>query len=559
VDNIDRSISVIEVRDDQLLYPHWVDFLQQDTSLDLRERAPTGVQADLSIRGSSFGQTLVLLNGLRMNDVQTGHHNLDLPLPSKGIERIEVLRGAGSTFYGSDAVAGSINFITGALKYSEVRAGGAIGNFGTNQQTWSAAYGTKNWNQDLSVARDFSSGFKPDRDYRSFTAFSNSGIGTALGRTVLMLGLGDKPFGADQFYGDFDSWERTKSWLLGLKQDLGSRAEFDFGYRRHTDEFILLRDNPSIYQNNHIDPSWQTALRLKRPLGQSSTLFYGAEGFHESISSNNLGDHDRSRGAIYGDYDVRVWKRYSFSLGAREEILNSTHGEFTPSVAAGVWLKAGLKLKLSASRAFRLPTYTDLYYHDPATLGNSNLQPETAWSYEGGLLFDQGGRYRAEVTAFGRREKSDIDYIRSSPTDLWRAVNIHSVDFTGVETSLEIRLPRRQRVKVTYTGLHGSHDTLNVLQSRYVFNYPVNDAGVTWQGALPRGLVGRTRIGVIQRFRQCPYALWEASMGREFHFVATRLSFSNLANTRYEEVQGVVMPGRVVSFGMDFFIRRKIR
>ena len=88
---------------------------------------------DLAIRGSSFGQTLVLLNGLRMNDVQTGHHNLDLALPTQSIERIEVLRGAGSTFYGSDAVAGSINFITGSPEYSELRAGVAVGSFGTNR------------------------------------------------------------------------------------------------------------------------------------------------------------------------------------------------------------------------------------------------------------------------------------------------------------------------------------------------------------------------------------------------------------------------------------------
>jgi hypothetical protein len=98
-----------------------------------------------------------------------------------------------------------------------------------------------------------------DRDYRSFTAFSSSSLDTSLGRTLVMLGFGDKPFGADQFYGNFNSWERTKSWFAGAKQDLGSKAEFDFGYRRHTDEFILLRDKPSVHENNHIDRGWQTA------------------------------------------------------------------------------------------------------------------------------------------------------------------------------------------------------------------------------------------------------------------------------------------------------------
>src|SRR5207302_4141132 len=115
----------------------------------------------------------------------------------------------------------------------------------------------------------------------------------------------------------FDSWERTKSWFVGLKQDFGSNTEFDFGFRRHTDEFVLFRNQPLIFENNHVDKSWQTDLRRRQPLTKNSTLFFGVEGIHESINSNNLGDHDRSRGAAYLDYDVRALRRFSFSAGLR--------------------------------------------------------------------------------------------------------------------------------------------------------------------------------------------------------------------------------------------------
>ena len=558
VDNTDRSVSVIQAREDALLYNHWVQYLQSDPSIDLRERAPDGVQADLSIRGSSFGQSLVLLNGLRMNDVQTGHHNMDLPLPSGSLDRIEVLKGAGSTFYGSDALAGAVNFITGPPNYSELRVGAGVGNFGVNQQTFDAALLRGRWDEQLSAARDFSSGFMPDRDYRSATAFSQTGIDTVLGRTLVLLGFGDKPFGANQFYGNFDSWERTKSWFGGLKQDLGDKTEFDLGYRRHTDEFILFREDPSIYENNHSDESWQTALRRKQALSQNSTLFFGGEGFHESIASNNLGQHARSRGAIYADYDVRAWKRFSFSAGAREEIFSS-HGEFSPTVSGGVWLKAGLKLKGSVSHAFRLPTYTDLYYSDPANAGNPNLQPETAWSYEGGILWDQGSRYRAEVTIFERRERNDIDYVRSSPTDIWHAANIDRLNFTGVESSLTIRLPRQQNVGIAYTALHGAQQALNGLESKYVFNYPVQDAVVSWQGMLPGGLAARSRMGVVSRYTRDPYALWDLAIAREFNHVAAHLGFSNLTGTQYQEIDGVAMPGRSVVFGIELYIAKKRR
>src|SRR5262249_25141327 len=156
---------------------------------------------------------------------------------------------------------------------------------------------------------------------------------------------GDKPYGANQFYGPFNSWERTKSWFAGLKQDLGQRTEFDVGYRRHNDEFILLRDQPQVYENNHITESWQLALRRQQPITKSATLFYGAEGDHDAITSNNLGQHTRSRGAGYVDFDMRALHRFSLSVGAREEVFDSGGTEFNPTVAGGIWLKAGLKLK----------------------------------------------------------------------------------------------------------------------------------------------------------------------------------------------------------------------
>jgi len=107
-----RSVMSIGVQRAPLLFSSDVGYLRLDPSIDPQERAPGGVQSDLSIRGSTFGQTLVLIDGLRVNDAQTGHHNLDLPIPLDSIDRIEVLHGAGSTFYGADAMGGPVNFIT---------------------------------------------------------------------------------------------------------------------------------------------------------------------------------------------------------------------------------------------------------------------------------------------------------------------------------------------------------------------------------------------------------------------------------------------------------------
>src|SRR6185295_7647519 len=112
LDEADRSVRVLPVKEQELLLNTWVDALKLDPSLDVRQRGPDGVQGDVSIRGGSFGQTLILVNGMRVNDAQSGHHNMDVALPLEAISNIEVLRGSGSTMYGADAVAGVVNIIT---------------------------------------------------------------------------------------------------------------------------------------------------------------------------------------------------------------------------------------------------------------------------------------------------------------------------------------------------------------------------------------------------------------------------------------------------------------
>ena len=579
---IDRSVTVLEFSPQQDLYRSWVGAFATEPSLDFRQRGPDDIQGDVSIRGSSFGETLILLNGLRMDDAQSGHHDADLPLPTTAVERIEILKGGGSTLYGSDAMAGSVNVITAQPEHTDLSFGAGVGNFGINQQYGSASFVWKNFDEEIDAERDFSSGFRPDRDYRSATFFSSTGLTTELGHSLLMLGYSDKPFGADQFYGPFNSWERTKSWLAGLKQDLGSKTEFDFGFRRHTDDFVLLRDAPGVYENNHIDRSWQADLRRHDQLSENSSLYYGAEGIHEDIVSTNfsggvmseaLGTHDRSRGAVYLDYDVRALKRFSFSASAREEIFGKTHGEFNPTVAAGVWLRSGLKLKASASRAFRLPSYTDWDYHDPANFGNPNLGPESAWDYEGGVEWTPNSRWKIDGTVFERRDHDVIDYVLRTCTaipaselppgavcspslaQVYHAENLQNLNFTGFESSAELRLPHEQRLEFAYTELYGIQKALNGLQTKYTFDYPAHDGVIAWNGKLPGKFIARTRLGVLDRYGSDPYALFDAAVAREFSHVNAHLVLSNISDTQYEEIQGVVMPGRSVVFGLDFFWR----
>jgi iron complex outermembrane receptor protein len=546
----DRSLDLIDTSESPTLFRSWADALRLDPSIDLRQRSP-GTQGDLSIRGSSFGQTLVLVDGIRVNDAQSGHHNLDLPIPFESIHRIEVLHGSGSTLYGSDAVGGAVNFITAPPVATEFRLGVAGGNFGTNTQNGSACYLAKNWSEQLAVTRDFSSGFRPDRDYRNFAIASQTGFQTRLGLSTVLLGLSDRPFGADQFYGNFNSWERTKGWFAAASQQLGASTQLVLGYRRHTDEFILLRDRPQVYENNHITESWQGAVREHTKLSQNTSLYYGAEIYRDVINSNNLGQHVRNRGAAYLDWDARVLRRFSLSLGAREEAFSKGTPDFSPTISGGYWISSHLRLRASVAHAFRIPSYTDLYYSDPANVGNPNLRPEKAWGYEGGIEWNAAERLSGNVTLFHRREHDVIDYVRPTPASVWQAVNIDNLQFTGVEMVTRLKFADSQQIDLGYTGLYGAQQALAGLQSKYVFEYPVNQVSAGWLGWLPARVQLRARAGITQRYHADAYPLMEISATRRFGFLKPYFQVTNLTNTGYEEIQGVRMPGRAYLLGMQ--------
>ncbi len=547
LEEMDRAIRVLPVRDRLATLNTLVDVLRLDPSLDVAARAPDGVQNDVSIRGAGFGQTLVLLNGQRLNDAQSGHHNMDIPVPLGAVKRVEVLRGSGSTLYGSDAAGGILNVITGPPEGMELRLRTAVGSFGTNRQSGSVAGGWRGIGEQATFSRDFSTGFRPDRDYRNL-AF---GSGTTWTGGGLTLGYMDHPFGADQFYGNYTSWENTKTWFAGVRQELGERTGASFAFRRHSDLFVLYRDRPEVFTNHHSDWSYQGAVRRREELAAGGALSVGVEGLHEAVRSTNLGDHQRSRGAAYAALDFRALRRFSLTVAAREEVYRRFSGTFSPTISGGLWISGKLKVRASASRAFRVPGYTDLYYHDPANLGSPSLRPERAWTYEGGADWMPHGRVRAEMTVFERRLRDGIDYQRSSPNDIWRALNIQNLNFTGVEAGVRVAAAVGQTVDFRYTGLRGRLDTVPAGFTKYTFNYPRHSAVAAWQAGLSGGWMVRSRLGGADAAGSRPVR-GVGRLGR----IGTGLAETVRAGGEPfghpdEEIPGVAMPGRSLTGGVE--------
>ncbi len=550
-----RSVMVMDTQEHPLAFNSVEDYLRTDSSVQINQRGSGGYPADISIRGTSFEQTLVLLNGFRVNDAQTGHNNLDLPVPLAAIANIEVLHGAGSTLYGADALGGVVDFVTQRPAEKSLWVSGGGGSFGENQQTFLGNYARDKWAEQLAGHREYSSGFMYDRDFRNENLSSQSWLTTQLGTTDVLLGGSDTPFGANNFYGNYPSWERTKGWFASLRQDLGAKTDAGFAYRRHTDNYILIRDDPSYYANNHIDTSWQAIARRKAIWHKNDGIYYGLDFDGDAIDSNNLGKHARNWGSGYADLDLRSWKRGTVSVGAREEIIGGGYDVFSPDGAATFWILPTLKARASAGYGFRLPTYTDLYYSDPVTLGNANLKPESAWNYEGGFDWFPRSGVGVSVTGFYSPQKNFIDYVRSSPTALWVATNLPQFSFAGTEASLMWRVNESQQVNLSWTWLPGGpNNVLNGQQLEDGFNYPVHNAVFNWYARIGKLVMINTRVGVEQRLEQTAYPVWDMSLVHEYGRVQPFVQMTNLSNTGYDEIPGVPMPGRAIIGGVKIVV-----
>lgn len=553
-----RTVVVLPLKGQKLAADSPLDFLRQDAALFLEQRGAGGAQADISLRGGSFAQTLVLLNGFRINDSQTAHHDLDLPVPLDAMDSIQVLEGAGSTLHGVDALSGVVDFLTAAPDHDSLRLRAGAGNFGENEQSFLGGAVYRAWSGRMTASRNFSTGFMTDRDYRNEDASVETWAGSRLGVTDLLLAGSDRAFGANQFYGNFPSWERTKGWFTSLRQELGHRTTAAFGYRRHTDEFILVRDNPALYENDHMDGAWQANLRSTQSVFGSSQLLMGLEADGDSIVSNNLGDHARNRGAGYVDLDLRpAARRWNLAAGLREEIFSGgIPAVLSPQLAGSLRVAQNLKVRASGGYGFRIPTYTDLYYSDPTTIGNPNLQPESAWSGDGGADWNPSPRLTLSATGFYTREHDAIDYVRASSAAQWQATNLSGLRFEGVEATATWMPAQSQKVRIAWTALHGAQSALHGLQSEYIFNYPVQNVMATWTAAAAHHWVMSNTVQIAQRYQQSVYPVWNATLTHGTGKLRPYLRLSNLSNTGYQEIGGVNMPGRSIAGGFALQIER---
>jgi len=218
-----------------------------------------------------------------------------------------------------------------------------------------------------------------------------------------------------------------------------------------------------------------------------------------------------------------------------------------------------VKLRASLARGFRIPTYTDLYYSDPTTIGNPLLKPESAWDWDAGADWYANAKLTLTLTVFHSSQTNAIDYVRANASVPWQAENLDGVRFTGVESGADWRPLAGQEFRMGLTTLTGAQNALGGLQSEYVFNYPLQNASAEWIGRWKNGLLLRQRLRVVNRVDRGVSPIWDASAVWEGRRVQPYLQLTNLSNTGYQEIVGVPMPGRAFTGGVQVVLRGRQR
>lgn len=274
------------------------EILAQFTGLDIRKRGGNGVQADISMRGSSFEQVLILVNGIRMNDSQTGHNSMSVPFDLASVERIEIVKGPASRRFGQNAYAGVVNIVTKPVSEKAVIISAEGGDYKTFSLGLGANFGNEKFSHFFQANSETSAGYRHNTDYKINNVFYQNQYKLENGNLRFQAGIQEKKFGANGFYASpsaTEQYEETQASVVSLALDK-KFENFNFNsniyWRRGQDRYLFNRQKPEIYRNMHIGNTIGGEINgsYHSSLG---TTGLGLELRKEFLASNNLGHRER--------------------------------------------------------------------------------------------------------------------------------------------------------------------------------------------------------------------------------------------------------------------------
>jgi len=559
-----RSVTVLDRSQiEQLPAQSVAQMLNHALGVSMNSRGIPGVVTDPSLRGAGFEQVLILLDGVRMNNSQTGHHTMNLPVSVQDIERIEVLRGQSSALYGPDAFGGVINIITRSAARDQVRIGLRGGSFGTFSASGSVSFPKSgSFSSALSFENTRSDGYREDTDFIHNSVSLKSEYRADRGRVTMFAGYAGKDFGANDFYvRGFDHYEEIDALTAGLKgvMNFSERlsAKVNVNYGRTDDYFELSRTNPQLYTAEHTTNRTIIEASGTYSSGRWGDLTVGLETTLEDISSTTLGSHDVYRHSLFGEYGRALGNDLLLDAGIRVDDHKAWGTEVNPSLGLGYVVSPDCMLRTSVGRSFRAPTFTELY--SPAAsknIGDPYLRPETAVAYDAGIEYRFGSsgdnsRITGSTVFFVRDQSETIDWIRDEAGSDWRAVNIFDILSRGIEQELRLNLSADFSVGMNYTYLHQDKKQEG-FTSKYLFMHPRHQLVVSPSWNISQGL----SIAPVVTYKDRPglNESWVVDLAVSYDYRKLRFFVEgmNLTGADYQEIRDVPMPGAAVYAGIQF-------
>jgi iron complex outermembrane receptor protein len=525
--------------------------------LDLQSRSPkAGIQTDFSLRGSNFQGVLVLLNGQRINDPQTGHHNCDIPLTRLDIEKIDLIPGVGSSVFGPDAIGGAINFISKKPQDKKLILESSGGQYKTWGNLFSISRKIKDLGLRLSVENQESGGFYTDTDFKKFTATLSASYELPDGEFNLISGYLEKEFGAYDFYTPglgYLSKEWTKTYLLNAGLNLDKQGFIirpNFLWRRHFDKFMLDKTlQRSRYLNHHRTNVYTPNIYFQKEFGILGRMGLGLEYGEERINSTNLGKHSRNHKSMFMDEAKDLSDKLALGLSFRTDDFDGFGKVYAGSLSTRYKFSETKSLHWGVSRSMRIPSFTELYYKDPTTQGSPDLSAEKTWNYQMGYDYKQE-KLSLGVTLFFRKEKDFIDWIkRSSSQAKWEVQNIAEAGVLGLENYFKYNINQYIGLESNYTYINKRIDERGYLY-KYGPNYAKHLFNSTFIFNLPFGI---QTIGLTYKKKPLRdgWFLLDMLLSRNLNKdTQIFLKATNLFNSEYQEIEGIPQPGRWVEAGI---------
>ena len=521
------------------------DLLASSIGVDVYWRSPA--QADISIRGGTADQVLLLVDGVRVSDVQSSHYATDLTVPLDDVERIEILRGMASAVYGPGAVGGVINIVTrrGARSGSGSVHGGSFGSVG------GAASGSLGSTLNAAAEYDKSDGHRDGTDFRMGQARVAYTVPLAGGALATDAGLGVRDFGAADFYAPYNSVERTTTTTGSTHWNRAAGAwtvDAIAGTRRHQDHYVLVRGTPALYENRH--ESWQSvgSLGVRRAVGGVATVV-GTEVEHDQLSSARLGGRREWRLGTFGEL-AGATRAVAWNAGVRADHSSAYGDFFSPAASAAVDVTRNLSLHASGGAGFRAPTWTERYYVDPSNVGDANLRVERFSTADGGVRWSSA-HISADVTTFERSAHDLIDWVRPfGATSPWHARNVGAATFHGIEAKVQGPELAGVRAEVFGEGISLSAAERDTVAGKYALRPVTRQIGARFTSDAARSFSARLEVIPARRASERGYATANARVSWNASRYRVTLDADNLANASWLDASGKPAAARAAYLGV---------